>query len=196
MGRAERPGSSLQAFWDLERFLSEAQKAQLSLSELERESEHRGREVLRRSLQEHLDGRGDGDRGLAVVVDGEHGPMRLTHKRLHTRGLLTIFGEVSVTRMGYGARGQASVHPLDAELCLPARTYSYEISRRLTREIVCGPFSEGISLIAEMTGVRVPMRSAEAILKDAAFDFEGFYARDLTKPSTPGAGEILIGAID
>ncbi len=193
MGRAGHPGSSLEAFWDLERFLS---RTHLGLSGLERESERRGRELLRRSLQAHLDARGDGDVGPALVVEGPEGPLRLSHKRLHTRRLLTIFGEVSVTRMGYGARGQPSLHPFDAELCLPARIYSYEICRRITRAVVCGPFSEAMTLVADMTGVRVPMRSAEAIVKEAAADFEDFYQRHPREATRPGPGELLIGAID
>jgi hypothetical protein len=136
----------------------------------------RGRKLLRLSLQEHLDARDDGDVGVALVLAGEGGPVRLSHKRLHARKILTIFGEVSVTRMGYGARGEESVHPLDAELCLPGRTYSYEIGRQLTSAVVRGPFAEAITLIFEMTGLRVPMRSAEAIVKDAAVDFDDFYA--------------------
>ena len=194
MGRSRRPATALEAFFDLERFLARSATAHAGLPELERESERRGREVLRLALQAHLDGRGHGDVGPALVADGPDGPVRLSHKRLHTRRLLTIFGEVSVTRTGYGARGQPSIHPLDAELCLPARTYSYEICRRLTRAAVCGPFAEAIALIADMTGVVVPMRSAEAIVKDAAADFEDFYATRAGK--APGPREILVGAID
>ena len=65
---------------------------------------------------------------------------------------------------------------------------------RLTRAAVCGPFAEAIALIADMTGVVVPMRSAEAIVKDAAADFEDFYATRAGK--APGPREILVGAID
>jgi hypothetical protein len=99
----------------------------LGLCELEQGSEVRGRELLWRSLQEHLDARGDGDVGVALVLASEGGSVHFSHKRLHARKILTIFGEVSATRMGYGARGEESVHLLDAELCLPGRTYSYEI---------------------------------------------------------------------
>lgn len=185
---------ALEAFTELEAFLARSARAHAGLPELERESERRGREVCRLALQAHLDARSPGDVGPALVLGGPDGPVRLTHKRLHTRRLLTIFGEVSVTRMGYGARGQPSLHPLDAELCLPGRTYSYEICRRLTKAAVCGPFAEAISIIAEMTGVRVPMRSAEAVVADAAADFEAFYASRAGK--APGRREILVGAID
>ncbi len=170
MGRPRRPVTGLEAFWDLERYLGTAAKAKVGLDVVERESERRGRELVRLALQAHLDTRGDGDIGPALVIDGEEGPVRLGYRRQHTRRLLTVFGEVSVTRLGYGAPGHASVHPLDAQLALPGRTYSYEICRRLVRAAVVGPFDEATALIAEMTGVVVPKRSAETTVIEAASD--------------------------
>ena len=88
MGQAHhRP--ALEAFFDLERFLGEASQTHLSLTEVERESERRGRELLRLALQAHLDGCGDGDVGPAIVIDGPDGPTRLGYKRRHTRRLLS-----------------------------------------------------------------------------------------------------------
>src|ERR1700737_2617332 len=103
----DRPAaaSGIDAFRDLERYLSAPAALNAGLSEIERESERRGREILRLALQAHIDARGDGDIGQALILPGEDGPLRLTHKRLHSRPLVTLFGEVRVTRMGYGARG-------------------------------------------------------------------------------------------
>jgi hypothetical protein len=103
MDRQPRPASGIEAFWDLERFLDGAVGARLGLSEIERESERRGRELLRLALQAHVDARGDGDVGEAILAPGPEGPVRLAYKRRHTRPLVTLFGEVRVTRMGYGA---------------------------------------------------------------------------------------------
>lgn len=122
--------------------------------------------------------------------------MRLAYKRLHTRSVLTLFGEVRVTRMGYGAPGHAAFHSLDAELCLPERIYSYECQRRLIRGAICGPFDEAIALVAEMTGLTVPKRSAEQIVRDAAVDFDAFYTERSQTEVKPGRDEILVGAID
>ena len=100
------PSSGIEAFQDLERWLSGRAAASAGLSELERESECRGREILRLALQAHIDARGDGDVGEAIVLGGDHGPVRLAYKRVHARPLVTLFGEVTVTRMGYGAPGR------------------------------------------------------------------------------------------
>jgi hypothetical protein len=196
VGLAQRPASGVEAFRDLERFLSDAAEAHLGLSELERGSERRSRELVRLSLQAHVDSRGDGEIADAIVVSGPDGPVRLAYKRLHTRSVLTLFGEIRVTRMGYGAPGSKALHPLDAELCLPERIYSYECQRRLIRGAVCGPFDEAIMLVCEMTGLTVPKRSAEQIVREAAVDFDAFYAARAQAEVKPARGEILVGAID
>lgn len=149
------PASGIDALRDLERWLAGQAAANAGLSELERESERRGREILRLCLQAHIDSRGDGDVGEALVLAGEP-DLRLAHKRLHTRPLVTLFGEIRVTRMGYSARGRDAIHPLDCQLRLPGRLWSYECQRRLIRAVICGPFDEAITLICEMTGTTVP----------------------------------------
>ena len=188
--------SGIEAFQDLERWLSGQAAASAGLSELERESERRGREVLRLALQAHIDARGKGDVGEAIVLGGDDGQVRLAYKRVHARPLVTLFGEVKVTRMGYGAPGREAIHPLDAELMLPGRLWSYECQRRLIRAVICGPFDEAITLVGEMTGTTVPKRSAEQLVQEAAVDFESFYAARAQEAIAPADGEILVGAID
>jgi hypothetical protein len=196
MDDQSEPASGIEAFSELERFLQGAAKEQLELGAVERESERRGRELVRLLLQAHLDARGEGDVGEAIIVHSPEGPMRLGYKRRHSRPVLTLFGEVHVTRMGYGAPGHQAIHPLDRELRLPGRIYSYECQRRLLRAVVCSPFDEAIAFIAEMTGVVVPKRSAEQLVREAAVDFDQFYSQRPAAEVKPARGEILVAAID
>ena len=190
----ERARPALEALMDLESFLADAAEARLGFGEVETTSERKGRELLRVALQGHLDGRGSGDVGAAIVVDGPSGALRLSYKRTHKRRLLSIFGEVKIDRVGYGAPGAVSVHPLDAELRLPGRSYSYEVCRRLVRLAVLGPFGEAVDLLAEAPGVKIAKRAAEQIVVEAAVDFDSFYAS--REGVHPGEGEILVGSID
>lgn len=191
-----RRRSGSEVFGELETYLASSVRARVSLEVLEREAERRGREAVRCALQAHLDCRAGRDFGPALELKSDEATLRLSHKRLHTRRLISIAGEVSVTRYGYGARGQACIHPMDAELRLPARTYSYEFGRRLVRFVICGPFDEAIATMEEMTGVAIPKRSAEQIVIEAAEDFANFYATRAQAPAMPRDGEILVGAID
>jgi hypothetical protein len=185
-----------EAFRDLERWLASAICQQLGLPAVERETERRGRELMRLQLQAHIDGRGTGDLGPVLrVCEGDALPVRYTLRRVHARRLVTLFGTVTVCRMAYGKRGQPSIHPLDAELQLPARRYSYEIQRRLVKAAVQGPFDEALEVLADTTGVAVPKRSAEQIVRDASVDFEAFYAQRSTFHQSAD-DPILVAAID
>jgi len=184
------------AFWDLERWLAGSSSMRLGLAGVERETECRGRELLRLQLQAHIDRRGTGDRGPVLEASGPDTlPVRYTHKRLHRRSLVTLFGTVTLTRTGYSTPGRASVHPLDAELQLPARMYSYEVQRRLVKGALQGPFDEALEILADTTGIVAPKRTAEQIVREACVDFERFYA-ERAQAVHPGAGSILVAAVD
>src|SRR5207244_11703638 len=117
------------------------------------------------------------------------------HKRLRSRRLITVFGPVSIRRMEYSSRGQHSLYPLDAVLGLPARSYSYEIQRRLVKAAVKGPFDEAIEELADALGVNLSKRTAEQIIADASVDLESFY-RERSLRLAPDSGPLLIASVD
>lgn len=196
MGAGQQPRPALEALCELEAWLARSSGEGLGFDEIERESERRGRELACRALQAHLDAMGDGDIGEAIVVQEEAGPVRLAYKRLHARSLVTLVGQVTMNRLGYGAPGRESLHPLDASLRLPGRCYSYELQRRLVRLAVCGPFDEAVATLADLTGVEVPKRSAEQVLIDTAVDFEAFYQGRSGCAGDLEEADVLVGAID
>jgi hypothetical protein len=168
----------------------------LPLREVEVEQERRFREVNRLLLQAHLQARGLGDVGEAIALRREgREEEALGRREVHRRGLVTIFGEVEVERLGYRARRGESVHPLDEELELPERSFSQEVQRRLAKAAVQGPYDEALERLEEATGVRVFKRSAEQVVRDAARDVDAFYEK--RKPLPPAeSGAVLVGAVD
>jgi len=76
---------------------------------------------------------------------------------------------------------------------LPARSFSYQLPRRLVKAAVPNPFHEAVEALAELTGVSVSKRSLEELLPDAAQDFDAFYRERSPEPAT---GSILVAAID
>ena len=76
---------------------------------------------------------------------------------------------------------------------MPARSFSYELQRRLVKAAVQNPFHESVETIANLTGVSVSKRSLEEMLRDAAQDFDAFY-----QPRTPepADGSIWVAAVD
>jgi hypothetical protein len=208
------------AFRQLETWLTSAETAGASEAQVEEQLQQRGRELLRSLLQAHLQQRGVGDVGPALRVfavpdtpGGSHEAspetppveavpqtlpaegVRHAEKRSHDRTLHTVFGEVTVERIGYAATAQASVHPLDEQLHLPKRCFSYPLQERLVRFTVQGPFAEAVENVLRDTGVKLSKRSAEQVVQEAAADFEAFYQQQ-QHPTPPQSGSIVATGID
>jgi hypothetical protein len=166
----------------------------LPLDAVERETEERGRDVLRLMLQAHVQARGRGDVGPAIEVLGAQ-PTKLGRGHVHGRAVETVVGTVSVERAAYGAPGTESIHPLDESAALPNRRYSYELQRRVVLGAVQGPFDEACTRVSDATGVVVPKRSAETLVCEAARDFDAFYAERAAPPAAE-TGPILVAAVD
>ena len=177
----------------LEAWLASTPALKLPLHQIESQQQTKGREVQRLLLQAHLQLRGDGDVGPALRLQQAAGEVLYTHRRLSTRSLKTIFGPVEIVRMGYSRAGAPSIYPLDQTLALPARSFSYELQRRLVKAAVQSPFQESVAAIADLTGVSVPKRSLEEMLRDAAQDFDAFYQE---RAPERAAGSILVAAVD
>ena len=190
-----RAAAARQEFSSLEAWLSAPATLQLPLHQIECQQEHKGRELQRLLLQTHIQQRGNGDVGPALRVMQDAEPIVYSHRRLHPRLLKTIFGSIQITRLSYSRAGAASIHPLDEALQLPARSFSYELQRRLVKAAVQGTFREARERIAEMSGAPIPMRSLDQIIQDAAEDFDAFYAQRTPEPWTD-TGSILVAAVD
>jgi hypothetical protein len=185
-----------QAYAAITGFLSSQEACQVNHSELERELEGMGRELLRKLLQAHLDLRQPGQ-AVEAVRDAEGTPLEPT--ALHERSVESIFGTVEVTRAGYRAAGAASLHPLDGALNLPPEKYSLEVRRRAAIEAAKGSFDEGMKTLEMYSGARVPKRQFEELVQRAAQDFEAFYAQRQTDAGADGqtqTGSILVLTVD
>lgn len=175
-------------------FLLSTGARDLNHSDLERALEAKGRELIRKLLQEHLDQRGPGNT-LEPVRDADGVTRPAEH--VHTRELETIFGTVKVTRVGYGAEGEPSLHPLDGQLNLPVETYSHEVRRRVALEAAKGAFDAGVETLGAYTGAHVPKRQFEQLVVRAAQDFKAFYqARHTSAEAAPATGAILVLTVD
>jgi hypothetical protein len=87
-----------------------------------------GTELLRLLLQGHLDLRAARE-AEREAIRGADGVLRMHCRKHCERALMTLFGEVTVRRLRYGAPGHDSVFPLDAELNLPADKYSHALAQ-------------------------------------------------------------------
>ena len=170
--RVEPFAEAGEEFRQIERYLKSEEACSLSHSDLERELEKRGRELMRKLYQAHLDVRGPGE--AAGPVKGSDGVVR-EQERVHERGLETVFGEVTVQRTGYGAEGVDSLHPLDADLNLPQELYSHEVRRRVAEQAANVSFDKVVNTLSKATGAKVGKRQIEELAVRAVQDFDAFY---------------------
>jgi hypothetical protein len=183
-----------QAYASITEFLRSEEARQVRHSELERQLEVMGRELLRKLLQAHLDLRQPGE---AVEPVRDAAGTTLTPTPVHARSLESIFGTVEVARTGYGGAGTPSLHPLDGALNLPPEKYSLEVRRRVAIEAAKSSFDEGVKTLEAFTGAHVPKRQFEQEVIRAAKDFEMFYAdRQKRARADPHTGRVLVLTVD
>ena len=149
-------------------YLCSREARQMSESDLERELDRRGRALLRKLLQGHLDQRRPGE--AAGPVAGADGVER-SERRVHERRLETTFGTVAVERTGYARVGH-DMHPLDAALNLPPERYSLEVRRRVAVAAASRSFDEALFELSAVPPPRYPSVRRNA---RAAADFDAFY---------------------
>ena len=89
------------SFAETKAYLSSREALQMRESDLERELNRRGQELMRKLLQGHLDQRSPGE--AAGPVEGADGVER-SERRLHDRQLETTFGTVAVERWAVDRR--------------------------------------------------------------------------------------------
>lgn len=165
-------GQSREFFEHIVSLLDSGEGNSMDMSQLEKELEKRGRELMRTLLQEHLNNRSPGTSSEPVTdVDG----IRRTKTPDHERQVETVFGRVELSRTGYAEKGHKSLHPLDGELNLPSELYSLELQRRVAEEAAKNSFEEVVETINKTTGGHMAKRQVEESAQRAARDFDDFY---------------------
>ena len=110
------------------------------------------------------------------------------------RLLATVFGQVSVCRIGYRAKGAHSRYPADAALNLPAGKYSHGLRRLVAQAAAQGSFEHAQAAVQTATGLTIGKRQVEALAAAAAADIDAFYAQRQV-PGCPH-GDVLVLTAD
>jgi hypothetical protein len=205
--------SAEEAFGALQSWNQSAAAQQADAYDVEQELYRGGMEVMRFMLEENFRSRGLGDVGPCIEtkpreqeLEGqepeehaseEYEPGRLGQRRQHGRNYESLFGTIRIERLGYGARGQQSIHPLDEELNLPGRKYSHVLQERGARRCGRGPFDEALDELETTSAGHIPKRQLEQVVVDAAQDFSAFYEeRARAAPPPAESGSIITCGID
>lgn len=177
-----------------------AQKADAYV--VEQELFRGGMEVMRLMLEENFRSRGLGDVGPYIEAkpkepeSEEPELVRLGQRREHGSNYESLFGTIRIERLGYGGRGQQSIHPLDEELNLPGRKYSHMLQERGARRCGRGPFDEALDELETTCAGHLPKRQLEQVAVDAAQDFSAFYEERSGAAPPAESGSIIVSGID
>src|SRR6266545_2966952 len=163
-------------------WLTGDQAAGMTHGELEERLHTEGLALLRQLLQDSLDLRAVREQRMVEVIDAD-GYRRGVAEDGHERGLATRFGQVTVTRIAYRARGQSNLHPADAALNLPVEKHSHGLRKLAAIEAARGSFADTATAIERATGVRLGRRQVEQLAARAAADVDCFYTRHAPDPA-------------
>src|SRR5881296_3338649 len=137
--------------------------------------------------------RGTGDVGPAVTrADGMILPRE---KPLRGRDYFSLFGKFAVARTCYRTPGEPGIFPLDAQVNLPERCYSYFLQEWMTLFEVEHPFKESSGWFEQLFDLDVAESVLMEVAKEAPQDYEAFYAQR-PMPPEESAGELLVVRFD
>lgn len=180
-------------FESLVAVLADPEDGQLTHAQMEDQLIVLSRELLQVLHQDSLDLREVREERREPVT-GSDEVRRGIVERGHDRGLASVFGKVTVTRMAYRRRSAENLYPADAVLNLPKEKHSHGLARLAAIEAARGSYEQAADAVFRATGVRIGKRQAEQLAVAAAADVDAFYAA--RRPAPAPAGMLLVMQFD
>jgi len=112
---------------------------------------------------------------VAEVVDakGERLPYQEDKKTTY----LSLFGILEIRRASYWRKGHAGICPLDAQINLPARRYSYLLDDWVQGTIVEEPYEKAVERFSKILGIAVSKLGQQSVAREAGVKFDDFYRK-------------------
>ena len=114
---------------------------------------------------------------------------------LRGRDYFSLFGKFAVARTCYRTPGEPGIFPLDAQVNLPERCYSYFLQEWMTLFEVEHPFKESAGLFEQLFDLDVAESVLMEVAQEAPADYEGFYAQRPV-PQEESEGALLVVSFD
>jgi hypothetical protein len=186
----------LKTFWSLVEYLQHAADEQHPLDQVEETVFRRLLVIGRWMLESFLDLAGHGDVGPTLTVSADSGPARELPRldRPYKRSYLSIFGEIDIERICYG-HDRVEAAPLDAQLHLPQRQYSYLLQRWLGAFVVDDAHAEAIRKLGMILGLEIAVKASEDLNREQASDVEVFQD-NLPVPAPETEAPLLVVTAD
>lgn len=135
--------------------------------------------------------RGTGDVGPEIQRDD--GVILERESFLRVRDYFSIFGKFDVPRTCYRVPGEEGVFPLDGDVNLPDRCYSYFLQEWMTQFAVEQPFRETGNLFDELFDLSVVESVVMSVSREAERNYDAFYQ---VRPIPDDEGELMVVGFD
>ena len=130
---------------------------------------------------------------ITVTQDEAQGSVELDYYDDRDIDYLSIFGAIEINRSYYYKEGHGGTCPLDEQLNLPERKYSYLLQRWLSAYCVKDAYDEAVKELEELLGVSIPKRSMQLVMQDVSQKADDFWAQ---QPAPEGDVQILVISAD
>jgi hypothetical protein len=148
--------------------------------------------VGRTALQEFVALKGSGYAGKEIIdAQGNRCP----YVRDRQCAYRSIFGTISVQRAYYHAVGSEGEFPLDGELNLPDRGYSYLVQEFSSRLAISMSYKSAQEILNSFFPVKMPIRSLESIVGDLPGEVDQFYEKQAPPDVDPQA-VVTVATVD
>jgi len=148
--------------------------------------------VGREALITYLGEKGSGYKGEEIInAQGE----RLPYVRDRKCAYRSLFGPIEINRAYYQVKGTEGVFPLEAEINLPARGYSYFLQEISSKLAVNGSYEKACEIFSDIFPLDIPIRSLERIVRDTCQDVGGYY-EEKPAPELDPAATITVATLD
>lgn len=128
--------------------------------------------VGKAALEEFVVAKGTGYAGKEIVDARGN---RCPYGRNRNCAYRSIFGTIPIRRAYYHATGSPGTFPLDRELNLPERGYSYVVQEFSSHLAVTMSYEDTQEIMSSFFPVKVPIRSLERIVGDMCDEVDQFY---------------------
>ncbi len=149
-------------------------------------------QVLMRVFVANQD-RGYVGKTITVTKDEDQESMELDYYDDRDIDYLSIFGPVKIPLSYYYRKGYGGICPLDEQLNLPERKYSYLLQRWLSSRCVKDTYDEAVKELEELLGVSIPKRSMQIVMQDVSQKVDDFWAQ---QPCPEGDAQIMVISAD
>jgi hypothetical protein len=130
---------------------------------------------------------------ITVIKDGDQEAMELDYYDDRDMDYLSIFGPMKIPQSYYYRKGYGGICPLDEQLNLPERKYSYLLQRWLSAHCVKDTYDEAVKELEELLGVSIPKRSMQLVMQDVSQKVDAFWNQ---QPCPGGDAQIMVISTD